>query len=222
MNMRGIRALVFALLLSSTDANGQIKADSTNRVPPAVLRAFEEAMRTELGLLTPSIRDSAKQSRHAHALAQTTAQLEATLDISKWKIPGLILWTAFPSRVDHWHRYTVAEFKGAVFRLGGFTAPELVSLDKMLPPAKDALLSRATLLAAIADRNGGENLTISDSSLTRLPSGETIVWVLAESLQSRAFRPMQWKTFYSFLFSVNGGLLEWSRHERSTVQHNTR
>jgi hypothetical protein len=215
MNRVSVAAIAFAMLVPISEAHPQAAADTRSQIPLAVLQAFEEGMRTEIALLATSISDSTKRESFAREIARTTAKLEPTLDTARWNAPGLRIWVAFPTFIDHFHRYTIAQFGGSQFRLGGFTTPELVPLDRVLPPNKENPIRRAMLLAALADRNGGERLSIRDSASVRLSTGETMVWVITESYQSHDFRPIWTKTFYSFLFGVDGALRQWARFEQA-------
>ncbi|MDB4906252.1 MAG: hypothetical protein JWO05_1036 [Gemmatimonadetes bacterium] len=69
------------------------------------------------------------------------------------------------------------------------------------------------LLAALADPNGGERLTVADTVRTVLKDGRALVLLLTRSLQSHAYAPYWTALRYSFVFGADGVLLAWESRE---------
>jgi hypothetical protein len=204
------------LCLGGTSALvAQSRSPSTDTLPTAVRRTMGEAVLADAALslggppqskaldMTPSI-DYAREMLD-----------EGTLDRGLWGAKGLTVWSAFPGNFDHAHRYTVAQVGHTLFRLGGFAAPELLALDDALGTSHNVEAQRAVLLAALADPNGGERLTVADTLRSALQDGGAVVLLRTRSYQSHAFAPY-WTTLrYSFVFAADGALRGWeSREER--------
>ena len=209
--MRPFLVLALAWLTSGEAAGAQIVADDGAKLPPPVAEALRLGMRTEFGLLLRPAADSASTAAHARMLSTARIRLETTFDSARWHAPGLRIWVAFPSGVDHWHRYTIAQLGARVFRLGGYPAPDLLALDTALATAKGQERTRAELLAAFGDPNGGERLSVYETSVLQLPSGEVVVRLRTDSYQSNAYAPYWTRFAYAFLFGADGELRDWTR-----------
>ena len=207
------RALCFAAItaaLLSSRAIAQRDVQPAN-APPEVVQILEQGIRAELALLLSGAgSDSVTRRLVLRISPRVKARIVTTLDTARWKAPGLRVWVAFPSEVDHWHHYTVAALEGSAYKLGGFASPETVAFDRALGTSSNQI-ERALLLAALLDENGGTQLKMVDSTRVPLLSGDTHVFVRTESMQVNAFRPRLRKVAYSFLFGPNGSLKEWAK-----------
>lgn len=202
-----VLALPFTSLAAQAHTTGSPVADS-------ILR---RGIGTDLALDAASLRDPKARALFQRAGYEAGFDLQGTMD-ERWALPALRVWVAFPASVDHWHRYTVAEYGGRVFRLGGFQAPELLAIDRSLGSAAGGLPHRAALLAALADPNGAERLVVSDTATSSLGAAGTFVTLKAVAFEPNAYAA-HWEGYrYAFLFSPNGKLVEWSREELPDVK----
>src|SRR5689334_12121277 len=183
----------------------RLAARQPGTVPPAVDSALARGIATDFAAFFATVGDAKGDAVSTRSLYESGVVMEQTLE-SRWVPAGLQVWVAFPKSVDHWHRYTVAEEGGRVFRLGGFQSPELVTLDRFLGRDSAGLQHRAAVLAALADPNGAERFVVSDTARTSLGVAGTIVTLRTAAWEPNSYAA-HWESFrYAFMFSANGEL----------------
>jgi len=186
-------------------------------VPPAVDSVLARGIATDFAVFFATVGDAKGDAVFTRSAYESGVRMEQTLE-SRWIPAGLQVWVAFPEGVDHWHRYTIAEHGGRVFRLGGFQSPELVALDRFLGRDSAGLQHRAAVLAALADPNGAERFVVSDTATTSLGDAGTIVTLRTAAWEPNSYAA-HWEGFrYAFMFSANGELVEWYRQELTEVK----
>ena len=192
-------------------------ARRSGMVPAAVDSVLARGIAIDLALSFASLRNLKARAQFERSAFESGFELQQTLE-GRWLPPGLQAWVGFPRGADHWHRYTVAEVDGRVFRLGGFQAPELLALDRALGHDADGLQRRAAVLAALADPHGAERFVVSDTITMPLGLVGTMVSLSTASFEPNSYAA-HWEGFrYAFLFSSTGELAEWSREELQDVK----
>jgi hypothetical protein len=160
-------------------------------------------------------------------------------------LPGLSVWRAEVPNVSHWHPYLLANIDSRVFRLGGFTTPDLVAyvaaaLSKEFSP--DSAVSRATLFARLLDPHGSTRViplasaaadTDAKRALETLNANRqgdwprdtvlrfganTLVRLTVFSLNAGTGYGNHWVPIgYAFDFANDGRLQGWSRRLRTAA-----
>jgi len=150
------------------------------------------------------------------------------------RIDGIQLWRAQAWTLSHAPPFLVAYHSGALWRLGGFEAPDIMALSHGMEAPTDGvpgLVRRAQTFAYLLDQNGADTLVwqagVEGGGPTRrspqtgqeewptdtIYESDDVVLIRMTVFSRASYVPGQpWQRLgYSFLFARNGTLVGWSR-----------
>lgn len=170
------------------------------------------------------------------SLSRLPSTLSATPDQSI--LPGITIWRVRVPSTDYWHSYFLAWDGRQWLRLGGFPAPELVALSRILRHRhanQRSILDEARHLAVLGDPDGGDiavfpyaqsapatdSITLAEWSISGLAVAPDTVFQRVDrgysaliTVLTRPTRdvPRPWlSNTYGFQFDHDGTLVGWSR-----------
>lgn len=118
-----VKVVSFGMLVAFAPRSGAAQT----RIETQVVALMQREAAAEIGLML------GPGAPHARSVSKAADSLSIEVHLEDTPIPRLRVWVGWPS-VAGWHAYRIAEYRGRLYRAGGFDQHDLVALSAVLPP----------------------------------------------------------------------------------------